>query len=148
MLFSGKKLFLAGIAGVFIFSSAFANGEETNTRAISNLKRDYKNAKNIEWKVTSQYTKASFTWNNQYLEVFYNKDGETIAESKYINANNLPLKAQQFINKKYADYTMTEAVEFNSEESGLCYYVTLNKDTSKQILKITPDGTVSIFRPE
>src|SRR5438105_3930295 len=98
-----KKLFVACIGVVFITASAFANGEETSAKAISNLKRDYKNAKDIEWKVTPQYTKATFTWNGQYLEVFYNNDGETIAESRYINTNNLPLKAQQFINKKYAD---------------------------------------------
>ena len=143
----GKK-FVACIAVTFITLSAFANGEEANTRAISNLKKEYQNAKNIEWKVAPQYTKATFTWNGQYLEVFYNNDGETIAESKYINTNELPLKAQQFINKKYADHTITEAVEFNSEESGMCYYVLLNKDKSKQILKITTDGSVSLFRPE
>jgi hypothetical protein len=143
-----KKLFVACISVIFIAVSAFANGEETNAKAISHLKKEFKNAKDIEWKVTPQYTKAAFTWNGQHLEVFYNSDGETIAESKYINTNNLPLKAQQFINKKYADYTITEAVEFYSEESGLCYYVSLTKDNLKQILKITTDGTASLFRPE
>jgi len=145
-----QKLLVICVAFFSMTISAFANGEETNAKAMSNLKKEYKNARNIEWKVTTQYTKAAFTWNGQHLEVFYNKDGETIAESKFINTNELPLKAQQFINKKYADYTITEAVEFNSEESGLCYYVSLNKDKSdsKQILKITPDGTASPFRPE
>jgi hypothetical protein len=143
-----KKLFVACIAILFIAVNAFANGEEASTKAISNLKKEYKDATNIQWKVTPQYTKAAFTWNSQHLEVFYNNDGETIAESKFINTNELPLKAQQFINKKYADYTITEAVEFNNEESGMCYYVLLNKDKSKQILKIATDGTASLFRPE
>jgi hypothetical protein len=145
-----QKILILCIVVMSITVSAFANGEETNAKAMSNLKKEYQNAKNIEWKVTSQYTKATFTWNGQYLEVFYNNDGETIAQSKFINTNELPLKAQQFISKKYADYTITEAVEFNSEESGLCYYVSLNKDKgdSKQILKITPDGVASTFRPE
>lgn len=142
-----RKLFVTCIAVIFIAVSAFANGEEANTRAISNLKKEYQNAKNIEWKVTPQYTKAAFKWNGQYLEVFYNNEGETIAESKFINTTELPLKAQQFINKKYADYTITEAVEFNSEENGLYYFVSVNKDNSKQILQITTDGTVSLFRP-
>ena len=143
-----KKLFIAGIAVTFITASAFASGEETNAKAVSNLKKEYRNARNIEWKVTPDYTKASFNWNGQHLEVFYNNEGETIAESKMINTTNLPLKAQQFINKKYADYNVAEAVEFNSEESGLYYYVSVTKDNTKQILKITSDGGVSPFRPE
>ena len=143
-----KKLFIAGIAVTCITASALANGEETNAKAVSNLQKEYKNAENIEWKVTPNYTKASFSWNGQHLVVFYNNEGETIAESKFINLNNLPLKAQQFINRKYADYKVTEAVEFNSEENGLCYYVSVVKDNSKEILKITPDGDASLFRPE
>src|SRR4051794_22589201 len=104
LLSFSKKIFMICITITLITATAFANGEESNAKALSNLKREYKNAKDVEWKVTNEYTKASFSWNGQYLEVFYNNDGETIAESKYINTNNLPLKAQQFISKKYADY--------------------------------------------
>ncbi len=101
----------------------------------------------MEWKVTPDYTKAIFTWNGQHVEVFYNNDGETIAETRFINMNNLPLKAQQYINKKYADYKVTAAFEVNSEEKGLNYYVSVTKNDKNQLLEITPNGDVSIYRP-
>ncbi len=142
-----KKLFIAGIAVTSITSSAFAGGEEANAKAVSNLKSEYKNAQNVEWKVTPEYTKATFTWNGQHCEVFYNNDGETIAETRFINMNNLPLRAQQYITKKYADYNPTAAFEVNSVEKGLNYYVSITKNDKNQLLEVTPNGDVSIYRP-
>ena len=142
-----KKIFATAIAATLVTASAFASGDEANTKAINSLKKEYKNATNVEWKVTDLYTKASFSWNHQHLEVFYNKDGETIAESRAVDLNSIPLKAQQLLERKYADHTIAEAIEFNSEQDGLCYYVSVVKNNSKKILKITPEGSVSIYNP-
>jgi hypothetical protein len=141
-----KKLLTAAIALVCLTTSAFATGDEANEKAAQHLKTEYKNAKDIQWKVTDNYIKASFYWNEQYLEVFYNKDGETIAEGKLIRVNNLPLKAQQYLSDKYADYVITEAIEYTSDQTGVCYYVSVVKDGGKKkILQISPEGNVSIF---
>jgi hypothetical protein len=142
-----KKLFVAAIAIFCLTASAFATGDEANEKAAKNLKTEYKNAKDVQWKVTDNYIKASFSWNSEHLEVYYNKDGETIADGRMIRLANLPMKAQQYLQDKYADYTVTEAIEYTSEETGLCYYVSVNKEHSKsKILEITPNGDVSIYR--
>jgi hypothetical protein len=78
---------------VFLTASAFASGEETNKKAAKSLKKEFANAENIQWKVTPNYIKASFNWNDQKLEVFYNDEGETIAESRVIDLTNLPVKS-------------------------------------------------------
>ena len=143
-----KKLLVVAIATTCFAASAFAGGDEASAKAVSNLKKEYGDAKNVEWNVTGDYIKATFNWNNQVVQVFYTKDGETFAESKLINTNNLPLKAQQYLDKNYADYRISEAIEFTSEDSGLCYYVSLTKGDSKKILQISPQGTVTTFRPE
>lgn len=142
-----KKLFTAAIALVFLTATAFATtGDNANEKAAKHLKTEYKNAHDIQWNVTDNFIKASFYWNDQYLEVFYNKDGETIAEGRLIKVNNLPLKAQQYLSDKYADYAITEAIEYTSEQTGLCYYVSVVKDGGKKkILQITPNGDVSVF---
>lgn len=142
-----KKMLVAVCAATFVTASAFASGEETNTKAASALKKEFSNAENVQWKVTENYIKASFKWNDQKLEVFYNEDGETIAESRLIKLNNLPLRAQQYIDKKYHDYTIAEAIEYNSEATGLCYYVSVVKEGAKIILEITTEGGVSVYKP-
>lgn len=142
-----KKLFVVALATTCFAASAFAEGDEANIKAINNLKKEYSDAKNVQWNVTDEYIKATFYWNNQQLEVFYTKDGDTFAQSRHIGLNSLPLKAQQLLEKNYADYNITEAIEFSSEQTGLCYYVSVNKDSVKKILQITPEGTVSTFHP-
>ena len=143
----GKKFFVAAIATTCFAASAFAGGDESNAKAMSNLKKEYSDAKNVQWSVTSDYIKATFRWNNQDLIVFYTKDGETFAESRLITPDNLPLKAQQYLEKKYGDYRIAEAIEYTSEQNGLSYYVSVTKGNTKKILEISPQGNVTTFRP-
>jgi hypothetical protein len=143
----GKKLFVAAIATTCFTASAFAGGDEANAKAISNLKKEYSDARNVQWNVTDEYIKATFSWNNQQLQVFYTKDGDMFAESRLINATNLPIRAQQYLEKNYADYQLSEAIEFTSDQNGLCYYVSLTKDSKKKILQISPNGSITTFRP-
>jgi len=142
-----KKLFVAVIATTCFAASALAGGDEANVKAINNLKKDYSDAKNIQWNVTDDYIKATFNWKNQQLQVFYTKDGDAFAQSRQINLNILPLKAQQTLSKDFTNYNITEAIEFTSEQTGLCYYVSLTKGSVKKILQITPEGSVNTFRP-
>jgi hypothetical protein len=142
-----KKLFVVAIATTCFTASAFAGGDDANAKAINNLKKEYSDAKNVQWNVTDDYIKATFKWNKQDLTVIYTKDGETFAESRLITPNNLPLKAQQHLDKNYSDYRIAEAIEFSSEETGLCYYVSVTKGDTKKILQISPQGNISTFRP-
>ena len=140
-----RKNSIAILAVTFISATAFASGEKTNLKAATSLQKEFSSAQNVIWKITPEYIKASFKWNEQDLEVFYNENGETIAESRKINETNLPLKAQQRIQKKYAGSTITEVIEYTSEKSGVCYYVSLTKDGAKQILQISTEGDITIF---
>ncbi len=138
---------LAILAAVFIVTSAFASGEENKTKAAVSLKRTFTNAEDVQWKITDNYIKASFKWNNQFITVFYNNDGETIAESRVIEIANLPLRAQQYLNNNYAEHEIGEVIEYNSTDAGLCYYAEVMKDGKKKILKIQTDGEISSFKP-
>ena len=144
---SGRKILVVVLAAICLATSAFASGEETKAKAVISLKKSFSTAEDIQWKITDNYIKASFKWNNQYLTIFYNNDGETIAESRLIETGNLPIKAQQYIQSNYADHEISEVIEYNSADTGLCYYASAAKDGKKKILKILPDGDVRLFRP-
>ncbi|MEP6845987.1 MAG: hypothetical protein ABI861_08280 [Panacibacter sp.] len=143
--FSRKILAVAFAATIFT-TSAFASGEEDKAKAINNLKKEFSSAKDIQWKLTDNYIKASFTWNGQQLEAFYNYDGEMIAKSRHIDPVSLPIDAQQTIAKKYAGYKFDETVEYNAEEGQHYFYTSLIKENTKIILEITPEGYVSVYQ--
>jgi hypothetical protein len=144
--FLSKKVLPIFLVVGLLATSAFAS-DENKSHAATSLKKNFSTAENIKWKVTDNYTKASFSWNGQQMEVFYNEKGETIAISRIIGKETLPIKAQQTIQKKYAEYTIAEAIEYNSEENGVTYYVTVTKDNKKEVLNISFDGDVSVYRP-
>lgn len=141
----GKKIWIAALAVTVLTTSAFASGEEDKAKAIKSLKKEFSTAKDIQWKLTDDYMKASFKWNDQQLEVFYNYDGEMIAKSRHIDPKILPLDAQQTIERRYAGYKIDETVEL-SGEVGTSFYVSVVKENKKVILQVSPFGEVSVYQ--
>jgi lipopolysaccharide export system protein LptA len=143
-----SKLFIATAASLAIAFGAFAKStSSTNTIAIKQLKAEFKDAANVTWTSTqSNLTEASFEWNGQKLHAFYDANGEQIAVSREVSDDKLPLKALQTIKSKYAGYKTTEAIEYNSAEEGLCYYVSLENNNKKTILQVSTEGSVAVYK--
>jgi len=141
-----RKMIAVAFAATILTTSAFASGEEKKDKAIKNLKKEFSTAKDIQWRVTDNFIKASFNWNDQQLEVFYNYDGEMIAKSRHVKPVNLPIDAQRTIAEKYAGYTFDETVEYNGEEGEHNFYASIKKDNTKILLEITPEGYVSVYQ--
>ncbi len=141
-----KKLFLAACMVVALTASAFADGVTVNMRALRNFKAEFTDAANVQWKTGADFAKASFTWNQQRMEAFYDSDGELIGTSRAITLERLPVSAEKFIQRKYNDYTATEAIEFDNVKDGLCYYVSLVKESTKVVLQVSSQGSVSVFK--
>ncbi len=142
-----SKLFIATAASLAIAIGAFAKGTETTKAiAIKNLKSEFSDAANVTWSKQEDLTEASFEWNGQKLHAFYNADGDQIAVSREVSEDKLPLKALQAIKTKYSGFKTTEAIEYNSAEEGLSYYVSLENNNKKIILRVSPEGAVSDFK--
>ncbi|HWB24009.1 MAG TPA: hypothetical protein VG738_00950 [Chitinophagaceae bacterium] len=141
------KLFFTAIAALAITASSFAKEPETvSMRAKNQLTAEFKDAKNVHWQAKNNLLEASFEWNGQKLQAFYNQDGDEIALSREITLDRLPVKALQAVNEKYSGYKTTEAIEFNSTEVGLSYYLSMENGNKKVILNVSPEGTVSVFK--
>jgi opacity protein-like surface antigen len=140
-----KKLLIAAASFIALTSSALAS-PGTNARAAKHLTEEFKDAKNITWTSTKDFTKATFEWNKQLMNVFYNDLGEYIATSRTVTMQMLPIESVKFIEKKYKDYKLTESFEVTKEESDTNYFVALVKGNTKVILKISPLGDVSVFK--
>lgn len=141
-----RKIIAVAFAATILTTSAFASGEENKDKAIKNLKKEFSTAKDIQWKLTDNFIKASFNWNDQQLEVFYNYDGEMIAKSRHVKPVSLPIDAQRTIAEKYKGYTFDETVEYNGAEGEHYFYTSLVKDNTKVLLQISPEGYVGVYQ--
>ncbi|RFM28582.1 hypothetical protein [Deminuibacter soli] len=140
-----KKLILAAALFVFAINAAMAANIE-NTYASSLVKKEFPGASNITAKENEDMITVNFMVNDQRMQAFYDKEGHKLGSSRAVQLQNLPLNAYKVITTKYADYTATEAVELNHEETGHHYYVSLQNETGKVILQVDDAGTVSIFK--
>lgn len=141
-----KKLFISALLALSVAASAFAKDPNNiNSALLRSFKADFKNASEVSWVTARDYTKASFTLNNERMEAFYNNKGEVIATSKSITLDELPVSAKRAFTKKFADYTVKEAIRMEgSEESA--YYISAENEKETLIVKVDDFGSVSIFK--
>ena len=141
-----KKLFIAALMAVSIAGSAFAaDANKVSYSVVNTFKASFKNASDVQWSITENFTKASFVLNNQHKAAFYTPDGEWIANTEEINIDKMPEVAQNVLENKYAGYTVKEVIRFEgvAEEA---YYISLENEQRTLILKVNESGEISIFK--
>ena len=144
-----KRLFFAALVAVLVGTSAFAadtkDASKVSYKVRTVFDAKFNGASNIEWTLREDFTKATFLLADQQVEAFFSSDGELIATSRKVELNKLPLNAIQSIQKKYAAYTISEAIEMD-QDGEKSYYVSLQKSDKKQILQVSLYGNVSVYR--
>ncbi len=135
-----KKLFLAALLAVAVSAGAFAKGpSKVSAVVVNNFKTDFKKASDVSWNTTADYTKATFTLDNERMEAFYNEKGEKVATSRAISLEELPVNAKRAFAKKFEGYTVKEAIELESNDE-TAYYISAQNEKESVILKVSNSG--------
>lgn len=140
-----KKIFAAAILAIVLISSAFAN-ETYNFKGADHFTVAYPNAVGVSYKTTAEYTVVNYTVGEKAMQSIYNLEGELIATSYAITLDKLPTGALTQIQKKYAGYTIIDAIALDHDENGFGYYVRLEGQNKKVILTVSKKGYVSLFK--
>lgn len=143
-----KKLFISALLMLTAISFTFAstNDKSLAFKGAENFKKTFANASDVEVKPVGEFTSVKFNWNNEKFQAFYDVDGNLTVTSRNIEMNRLPLPALTTISEKYAGYTTTETIELDHAEEGLSYYVALENNERRIILKVDTYGSVSTFK--
>jgi hypothetical protein len=140
-----KNLLFVALFLLATITSAFADVTKVSYIILKNFKANYQNATNVTWTTTRDYSKAAFVLDDQKMEVFYAPSGDVIGSSSNIEINKIPANIRKNIDKKMKGYTITEAIRFQCTDED-CYYVAVENETSKIILKVNEFGTLSTFK--
>ena len=142
-----KKLLIAAMMVAAIGSTAFAaDVKKLSLKVKNSFESQFADAQNVSWSFGEKFTKATFMLDDQQMEAFYSPDGETIGYTKDIEIKQLPKTAVQKINKTYAEYKISGAIEFTNDEVKN-YYVSIASGNKKLILEVSPTGDVRKFNP-
>ncbi|TKK68037.1 hypothetical protein FC093_12550 [Ilyomonas limi] len=137
---------LALVVSVVSVSRAAAMPENVDAKILKHFAKTFATAENVTWKHTRDYSKASFTRNNQRMEVFYDAKDQLICTSTYITLNDMPCNALSTIQNKYDDYRCTTAIKCVGADGTIRYYTELENDNKKIILQSDADGYTEVFK--
>ncbi len=98
------RTFITILLSGAVVTGTFATPKKVNSAIPANFKVEFKRAPDIKWKKTSDYTKAEFSVNNTKMEVYYNTAGDTIATSKGVTTDDLPVGAKRSFAKLFEGY--------------------------------------------
>ncbi len=140
-----KKLLITALFAIAVVAGAFAAPKKVSSAILANFNNQYKEASNVTWVITNNYTKAEFTADNTKMEVYYNADGDIIATSKNITLDELPLDVKRNFAKKFEGYNVKEAIKFDGFEE-VSYYISGENEKEAVIIKVNDRGDVSLYK--
>ena len=134
-------------------------GKEVSYRAKQAFYGDFGNIPRTEWKRTTNYDKVTFTKDGQVMKAFYDADAKLVGTVSDKTFDDLPAKAQQYINEKYKDYSRgsvilfddnkvneTDMIMYNQQfEDADNYFVEMKKGDKEIVLQVNMVGDVFFF---
>lgn len=141
-----KKFFLAALVTVTLGTSVFATDvNKVNYRVKQNFASHFSGATNVDWSVKEDVAKATFMYDDEKVEAYYNLSGELVGSSSNLTIEKLPVSVKRNLAKKYSSYTINEVIKFE-DQSETNYYIAAEKDNQKLVLKASPFGLISVFK--
>lgn len=140
-----RKLFITALLVIAVAAGVFAAPTKVSSSILVNFNAVFKEATDVSWLITNDYTKAGFTSDNTKMEVFYDYNGDIIGTSKSIPLDELPVNAKRPFAKLFAGYDVKEAIRFEGFDE-TSYYISGENEKESVILKVNDLNRVSVFK--
>lgn len=142
------KFLLVAITVVLSLTNTKAQATDdikVSAAVLSSFNSAFKNVSEVVWKTAGNYYKADFSFNNQYVQSYYNADATLIAVTRNITSFQLPVTLQASLKKSYEAYWISDLFEL-SDDNGTAYYVTIENGDSKITLKSITANEWSVYK--
>jgi hypothetical protein len=143
-----KKLILLVSAALLLSANVlFASPYETtaNTKIKSTFNESFTGATDVKWYTDDNKTfTAKFTMSNSKVTAFFKEDGTLLATSRYLQAEQLPLKVASKLNKKYPGTSIYCVVEYTSGDN-VVYFVTVESTDTWTVIKTDADANLKVY---
>jgi hypothetical protein len=117
-----------------------------NKKVAVSFNAAFPEASNVSWSQRKSFVVVSFTDCKQPVQAYYDFDGNRIAVTRNVRFDNLTMPALTAVQKKYIGYDFIGGVEMEHSEDGHSYYVSMQKDSRRVILRVSMDGDLKVFK--
>jgi len=146
-----KKNFLIALLVAVVFSgSSFANtGKSVSALVKQSFQKEFAGAQSVSWEVISDKDifHASFIYNNERLNAYFDAEGTLLATGRYVKQENLPMLVTKGVAVRYKQCNVLEAIEFvtGSETS---YIIKLDNEKLSMYIQAFSDGSSTLLKKE
>jgi len=129
------KLLLMALVIISSYTAiASSTPRDIAPQAITEFKKTFKDAVNIEWSQLGELFRVKFNYYNETVYAFYNEQGERISMGRTISIHQLPLPLQMQFQNRFTDCTVFEIFEIYND-NGMSFYISAKSSNKKIILK-------------
>jgi len=145
-----KNFVFAMLFAVAVVGSSYAN-DPVKVKSIvkESFQKTFTGAEGVTWEVVSskQIFHASFVYNNESLNAYFDAEGNLLATGRYVKRESLPMLVNRGLTENYGRYNVIETIEFvaNSETS---YIVKVGNDKVTMYVQAYNDGSSAILKKE
>lgn len=149
-----KKLLLTIVIGFILFlslignvlaqinlSEVIINRPAGLTKVIAAFNSRYKEARETRWYYRNDHYAVTFVMNDLKYNVLYMKNANLIYQISYGNERNIPLKFKRIISKKFRNYDIISAINYQQNAKNM-WLVT--GEGNKDFLNVKIDGGVIV----
>jgi hypothetical protein len=133
-------MLMTGLTGAFA-----KNNEGISNEITTSFNKDFVSATNVSWNKQKDFTKATFTMNNQVMFAYYDESGNLIASARNILSEQLPINLMNDLKKGYGNYWISELFEMDRDGQA-SYYITLENADETLILKSSSSNSWSTYK--
>lgn len=136
-------------------------GKEVSTQSKEKFTVDFGNAADVQWARSGYYDEATFTdQNGKRTTAYYDNSSQLVGTTSPRKFSDLPASAQKYIKKNYQSYMDAQVLLFDDNEANDTdmllynmqfddedmYFIEVRKDTKTDVLRVSMDGNVSLFK--
>jgi hypothetical protein len=129
-------------------STTFANrAEGVSEKIINSFKQDFADARDIQWEISKEYVKATFSLSGQIMFAYYSADANLLAVTRNLVSGQLPINLLADIKKNYSSYWITQLFEMAIDHE-TSYYITLENENQTVVMKSNGAAGWEVFKKE
>lgn len=132
---------ILALAILFCSLTAMAANGFINEKVLKTFNQVFKNAEDVQWNSTADYSVANFTINSIITRAKLDNNGVLIETVRYYKEDHLPSNILFKIKKKYKDCSVWGVTEVSNAQSTM-YYVVLKNETHIYNLKSDTYGNL------